>query len=182
MKSKSSLSYWRMLITICGLLVLGCEEETLLTEVSTADQGSEKSVQAAQTAEVVFRENLHFPVEFTEFFNCAGEEIHFTGDLHLNNHIVFDANGGFHGAFIANDHNFSGVGLTSGIKYHEVGATVQVFNVRGTAPEEGTFTFILNFIGQGPGNNVTIKENFHYTINANGTTTVSFDKFTQECK
>ena len=84
--------------------------------------------------------------------------------------------------FTANDHSLSGVGLTSGIKYHEVGATVQVFNVKGTGQEEGTLTFTLDFIGQGPGNNVIIKEVFHYTINANGVTTVFFDKFTQECK
>ena len=123
MKSKISLPYWRMLLTVCGLLVLGCEKETLLTKVSTTDQGLEKSIQAAQKADV-FRENVHFPVEFTEFFVCAGEEIHFTGDFHLNFHNTIDANGGFHVVFTFNDHSLSGVGLTSGIKYHEVGATV----------------------------------------------------------
>ena len=157
MKSKNSLSYCRMLITVCGLLVLGCEEETLLTKVSTTDQGLEKSIQAAQKADVS-GENFHFPVEFTDFFICAGEEIRFTGYLHLNFHTVFDAKGGFHFVFILNDHSISGVGLTSGIKYHEVGATVQVFNGRGTGQEEGTFTMTLNFIGQGPGNNLIIKE------------------------
>jgi len=80
MKSKISLSYWRMLITVCGLLVLGCEEETLLTKVSTTDQGLGKSIQAAQKADVS-GENVHFPVEFTDFFICAGEEIRFTGSF-----------------------------------------------------------------------------------------------------
>ena len=174
-----SLSYWRMLITICGLLVLGCEKETLVTEVSTTEQGFEKIVQTAQKADV-FRENFHLPVEFTAFSQCAGEELHFTGAFHLNIHTVIDAKGGFHSVFIANDHSISGIGLTSGIKYHEVGATTEVFNVSGDfAPQEGTITSTLNFIGQGPGNNAINKFHFHYTINANGITTVEFLNSTQ---
>ena len=169
-----SLSYWRMLITICGLLFLGCKKETLITEVSTTDKGSEKSVQTAQKAGV-FRENFHVPVDFTAFSECAGEELHFTGAFHLNIHTVIDAKGGFHSVFIANDHSISGIGLTSGIKYHEVGATTEVFNVSGDfAPQEGTITSTLNFIGQGPGNNAINRFHFHYTINANGITTVEF--------
>ncbi len=123
-----------MLITICGLLVLGCQKETLVTEVSTTDQGLEKSVQTAQKADV-FSENFHLPVEFTAFSQCAGEELHFTGAFHWNSHTVIDAQGGFHSVFIANDHSLSGIGLTTGIMYHEVGAFTEVFNVRGTAPQ-----------------------------------------------
>jgi hypothetical protein len=167
-----------MLITICGLLILGCEKKTLLSEASTTDQEFEKSVQKTD----VFHENFHEPVEFTEFFDCAGEEIHFSGYFHWNYHTVFNANGDFHSVFVANDHSLSGVGLTTGTKYHEVGATVEVFTFRGSAPFEYNFEITFDFIGQGPGNNVIIKEKVHLTVNANGTTTVSFDKFTQECK
>lgn len=174
----NSLSYWRMLITICGLLIVGCEKKTLLSEAWTTDQEFETSVQRAD----VFRENFHEPVEFTQFFNCAGEEIHFSGSFHWNYHTVFKDNGFFHSVFVANDHNISGVGLTTGTKYHEVGATVEVFTFRGTAPFEYNFTITFDFIGQGPGNNVIIKEKVHLTVNANGSTTVFFDKFTQECK
>ena len=170
-----SLSYWRMLITICGLLVLGCEKENLVTEVATADQGLEKSVQTAQKAGV-FRENFHVPVDFTAFSECAGEELHFTGAFHWNSHTVIDAQGGFHSVFISNDHSLSGVGLTTGVKYHEVGAFTEVFNVKGDAPQEGTITVTLNFIGQGPGNNAINTLKFHYTVNANGITTVEFEK------
>jgi len=174
----NSLSYWRMLITICGLLIVGCEKKSLLTEASTTNQEFENSVQKAD----VFFENFHEPVEFTQFFHCAGEEIHFSGSFHWNYHTVVNANGDFHSVFVANDHSLSGVGLTTGTKYHEVGATVEVFTFRGTAPFEYNFTITFDFIGQGPGNNVIIKENVHFIVNANGITTVSFDKFTQECK
>jgi hypothetical protein len=173
-----SLFSWRMLITICGLLILGCEKKTLLTEPSTTDQEFQESLQNTD----VFKENFHEPVEFTDFFNCAGEEIHFSGSFHWNYHTVLKANGDFHSVFVANDHSLSGVGLSTGTKYHEVGATVEVFSFKGGAPFEYNFAITFDFIGQGPGNNVIIKENVHLTINANGITTVSFDKFTQECK
>ena len=179
MKSKNSLSYWRMLITICGLLVLGCQEETLLTEVSTTDQGFEKSIQAAQKADV-FRENFHLPVDFTAFSQCAGEELHFTGAFHWNSVTVIDAQGGFHSVFVANDHSLVGIGLTTGIMYHEVGAFTEVFNFRGTKPGgEYTFTATLSYIGQGPANNAINRANFHFTVNANGITTVEFDNMTE---
>ena len=173
-----NLYYGRMLITICGLLILGCEKQTLVTEDSKTDlvQRSEQSTQKTE----VFRDNLHLPVEFTAFSQCAGEELHFSGEFHINIHTVIDAKGGFHSVFIANDHSISGVGLTTGIKYHEVGATTEVFNVSGDfAPQEGTGTFTLNYIGQGPGNNAINRFQFHYTINANGVTTVEFVNFTQ---
>jgi hypothetical protein len=170
-------NFMRMLVIICGLLVVGCEKETLPTEVSTTDQGFEQSIQTTQPTQV-FRENFHLPVEFTAFSQCAGEELHFTGAFHWNSVTVIDAQGGFHSVFIANDHSLIGVGLTSGIIYHEVGAFTVVFNAQGTAPQEGTITVTLNYIGQGPRNNAINRENFHYTVNANGTTTVAFDNAT----
>ena len=45
-------------------------------------------------------------------------------------------------------------------------------------------TFINNFriIGQGPGNNFLVHENFHLTINANGDVTTVHDNFSVDCK
>ena len=171
-----SLTFGRLLIIICGLLILGCEKETpVATDISEVNHSVGKPVSAVQPTEV-FRDNFHLPVEFTAFSVCAGEMLHFTGSFHWNSVLVFDAQGGYHSVFIANDHSISGVGLTTGIKYHEVGATTEVFNGKGDAPQEGTVTVTLNFIGQGPGNNAINTLKFHYTINANGVTTVEFVK------
>jgi len=174
-----SLFFGRMFITICGLLALGCEKEIQSPEASPIAQGIEKTLQATPEKAVVFRENFHLPVDFTAFSQCAGEELHFTGAFHWNSVTTIDAQGGYHVVFISNDHSLSGVGLTTGIKYHEVGATTAVFNFRGDAPQEGTVTVTLNYIGQGPGNNAINRYHFHYTINANGTTTVTFEDNTQ---
>src|SRR5262245_52758926 len=148
------LTYWRMLITICGLLVLGCEKETLPTEASINYKESKKGIQKTE----IFHENFHEPIEFTEFIDCAGEEVHFTGSLHTNVHFVLDANGGFHFGITLNDHSFGGVGLTTGTKYHEVGATVQANNGKDEATQEFTFTITFDIIGQGPGNNFIFKQ------------------------
>jgi len=167
------LTFGRMLITVCVLLVLGCQKEPLVNEVSPTTQGSERNGSAAQKA-VSFSENFHLPVDFTAFSQCAGEELHFSGYFHWNSHLTIDAQGGFHSVFIANDHDLGAVGLTTGIKYREVGATTEIFNVKGTAPQEGTVTVTLNYIGQGPNNNAINRFQFHYTINANGVITVEF--------
>ncbi|MFL5496415.1 MAG: hypothetical protein ACJ8DC_18670, partial [Gemmatimonadales bacterium] len=47
-----------------------------------------------------------------------------------------------------------------------------------------TFTFVNNFriIGQKAGNNALTHEVAHFTVNANGRLTASFDKVTVECK
>jgi hypothetical protein len=74
----------------------------------------------------------------------------------------------------------SGTGLVTGDKYQATGVTQDEFNTSFGMEE----TFINNFriIGQGPGNNFLVHENFHITINANGTVTAFHDNFTIDCK
>ena len=45
-------------------------------------------------------------------------------------------------------------------------------------------TFVNNFriIGQGPGNNFLLHEDFHITVNANGDVITSHDNFSADCK
>jgi hypothetical protein len=94
-----------------------------------------------------FHDNFDVPVDQTVFSPCAGEDILFTGAFHVEVHTTVDASGGFHSQFTNNDHNVSGVGLSSGTKYRRVGATVDSFNASGPPPLEETFTNSFNFIG-----------------------------------
>jgi hypothetical protein len=68
-------------------------------------------------------------------------------------------------------------------KYQATGVTQDYFK---GAFNNGQFnqTFVNNFriIGQGPGNNFLVHENFHLTINANGEVTATHDNFSVECK
>jgi hypothetical protein len=96
-------------------------------------------------------------------------------------HFTANANGGFSVESHFQPQGISGVGLSSGVKYQGTGVTSSRFNIKGLP---FTDTFINNFriIGQGPGNNFLLHENFHVTVNANGEMTAFVDNFRVACK
>jgi hypothetical protein len=135
---------------------------------------------AAQT----FTVSSTFPIDFLLFIPCAdggaGEYVELTGNLHDLFHITWTDSGTFRVSFVDNPQGITGTGWTTGAKYQGTGITRDNFGGRVGFEE----TFINNFkiIGQGPGNNFLIHDNFHVTVNANGTLTVFHDNFSMECK
>jgi hypothetical protein len=121
---------------------------------------------------------------FTVFVPCAdggnGEDVVFTGNLHVLLAVTLNASGGFHAKEHFQPQGLTGVGQSTGDKYQGTGVTQDTFNGK----VGSTFTFVNNFriIGQGPGNNSLLHETFHVTVNANGTTTVVHDNLTSDCK
>ena len=124
-----------------------------------------------------------FPIDLIVFVPCAnggaGEDVALSGNLHDLFHITVNGNS-LHVKTHDQPQGISGTGLVTGDKYQATGVTQDEFNTS-VGMEE---TFINNFriIGQGPGNNFLVHENFHITINANGTVTASHDNFTVDCK
>ena len=125
-------------------------------------------------------------VSLTVFVPCAadgaGEDVDLSGSLHTL--ITFTINGNnVSGFFRFQPQGISGTGETTGEKYRGTGVTQESFK---TSLQDGqaNSTFVNNFriIGQGPGNNFLVHETLHFTINANGTTTVSHDNFSVACK
>jgi len=104
--------------------------------------------------------------------NCAGEqlEVHFRQQLVV--HQTVDADGRLHIHSVINDRGTSAVGLTSGVTYHQVGATTQTVNITEPFPATVTRFNALNLISDGSGPNLLIQQLFHITINANGVETV----------
>ena len=49
-------------------------------------------------------------------------------------------------------------------------------------PFETSFVNNFKIIGPGPGNNLLIHENFHMTVNADGTVTVVIDNTSFSCR
>ena len=140
-----------------------------------------RSVSAAADT---FTVSSSFPLDIIVFVPCAnggaGEEVELSGNLHDVFHVTFTSSGTFRLSFSDNPQGITGTGLTTGAKYQGTGITRDNFGGR-VAVEE---TLINNFkiIGQGTGNNFLIHENFHVTVNANGTLTVFYDNFSVECK
>jgi hypothetical protein len=133
-------------------------------------------------AEVVT--NVSVPFFFPVIVPCAnggaGEVVLLTGDLHMLLRITADNNGGLHVKMHVQPQGVSGVGMTTGAKYQATGVAQEEFNVK--VGIEDTFVNNFRIIGQGPGNNLLVHENAHFTINANGDVTASVDNFSIDCK
>lgn len=143
------------------------------------------NIQVSQNAHATtFIDNVQVPIDISVFVPCAaggvGEIVNLSGTLHMVFHTTTDASGGFHSTSLSQPQGVSGTGLTTGDKYQGTGETQSTFN--GKVGSE--FTFVSNFkiIGQGPGNNFLVHENFHVTVNPNGEVTVFVDNFSFECK
>lgn len=135
-------------------------------------------------AEVVDNESID--INLVVFVPCAnggaGELVELNGPLHIL--TTFNINGNnVRGKSHFQPQGISGFGLDTGDKYQATGATQDHF--KGSF-DNGQFnqTFVNNFriIGQGPGNNFLVHENFHLTINANGEVTTVHDNFSVDCK
>ena len=55
-------------------------------------------------------------------------------------------------------------------------------NPPGPPPFESSFVNNFKIVGQGPGNNYLVHENFHVTVSTNGDVTALHDNLTIDCK
>ena len=130
--------------------------------------------------------NMSFPVTISVFIPCAvggaGEVATLNGNLHVLISTTVNAN------HISSDMHFqpqgiSGVGSVSGDKYQATGITR--FNFQADVagfPFNNTLVNNFKIIGQHSSNNFLVHENFHLTVNADGTVTANIDNFSTECK
>ena len=151
---------------------------------SPADTLDAPDIRAAATTT---KTNEIVPIGIAVFVPCAngglGEVVQAAGYLHINTHTTINDNR-VHVKTHSNPQGVTGVGLTTGDKYQGTGVTQDTNNFDAVDGFPFTFTFVNNFrfIGQGRGNNYTVHENFHVTVNANGETTTVVDNFKAECK
>jgi len=131
-----------------------------------------------------FTTSEKFDIGLLAFIDCAnggaGELVVFTGTLHVVNHVTINGN-----KFVLKSHfqpqGLKGVGETTGDVYKATGVTQDITR-SGTVGFTETGINNFKLIGPGPGNNLLIHDNFHVTVNGNGTVTVVHDHFTADCK
>ncbi|MDP3741593.1 MAG: hypothetical protein Q8R08_04720 [bacterium] len=132
-----------------------------------------------------FTQNVTFPIAIAAWVPCAaggaGEFVVLTGQLHSLFHVTITPGFGFKVESHANPQGVSGVGQSTGAKYQGTGVTRSGFGASGL-PFHATYINNFRLIGQGKAPNLTIHENFHVTVNANGQITAYIDNFTFECK
>jgi hypothetical protein len=168
-----------LVLVLLGGLV-GCGSAP--TDNSSAESLAPGSALPARAA--TFTVSQFFQVDIPVFVDCAnggaGELVTLSGVLHDLFHVTINGN-----KFVLKFHDqpqgISGVGEISGDVYHATGVTQETTT---TGVIGVTDNFINNFkiIGPQPGNNILIHENFHVTVNANGTLTTFVDNFSAECK
>ena len=139
-------------------------------------------VQANAAVQVNNRTDINISVFIPCAAGGAGEVVDLSGPLHTLFSFTVNANSAS-GYFHFQPQGITGTGETTGLKYQATGITEQSFS---GSLQNGqlALTFVNNFniIGQGPGNNFLVHETLHFTINADGTLTVSFDNLTVDCK
>jgi hypothetical protein len=119
---------------------------------------------------------------YVGFGECTQEAILFTLREQLVLHETVDAAGGFHSVFVLNDKGTTGVGLTSGMRYHQTGATVESIHATEPDPFVDSFLFLLNLVAQGPAPDLRLHLNAHITVNANGELTALVENVRIECR
>ncbi len=127
---------------------------------------------------------IHFDA-LNEFVPCAnngaGEDVVFEGDIHVLITSTVDSGGAARFRVHSQPQGLAGVGQYTGDKYQASGVT-QETEVFGQSGAEATFVNNFHLIGQGPGNNFTVHQLTHVTVNASGEITASTDHFTTSCK
>jgi hypothetical protein len=142
------------------------------------------SVAAVAQAEVI--QNVSVPVALSVLVPCAnggaGEIVDFSGVLHIVASFTINGNN-ISGKTHFQPQGLKGIGQITGDSYNAVGVTQE--SIKGSL-QNGQFndTYVNNFrlIGQGKGNNFSVHENAHITINANGDVTAFIDNFGADCK
>lgn len=164
-----------MATTAFAMSSIGCQHDA-----TAPTSGDGPSFSAESTTE-----NTQRLLEATKFVPCAngglGEDVALSGSFHTMSHVTLDGSGGVHVRVVHNPQGISGTGLTTGAKYVGVGASPQDgFNVK--VGEERTSVTNMRIIGQGPGNNLLIHTDFHFTVLANGVVTSFHDNVRITCK
>lgn len=166
------------LIAAATAFLVACDTSSMPVEPTLVGN---PAVQAAVSETT----NEQIDVSILAFVPCAnggaGEFIIVSGPLHILTHVTISNSGNIHVKQHFQPQGLSGEGLTTGDKYQGTGVTQEQFNLNGPLPITDTFINNFRMIGQGPGNNFMVHENFHVTVNANGTVTSVHDNFSVTC-
>ena len=175
-------------LTLLALTLVGCEQPptavapartpAFLTAADTGGGGGGGGGNGGGNS-------ISIPIDLIVFVPCAaggsGEVIEVSGPLHVVQNLTISASGNVSDYFHFQPQGISGTGFTTGAKYQGTGITQFKDQFNGlpfSSSTENTF----NMIGQGPGNNFKVHENFHFTVNANGVLTAFLDNFSVTCK
>jgi hypothetical protein len=123
-------------------------------------------------------------VPFTSgLFNpCNGDQVTFSGTLHVTNTMTTDTNGGTHLKTHINYQNVTGTGTPSGITYNVRTVSNEVSNDADGPQSNATVISTVKLTAQGPALDFYLRTVIHVTVNANGETTSTVQETFIECR
>lgn len=122
-------------------------------------------------------QHLVKPFDFT-FQGCSGDDVHAFGTVDVVVQATTNGNGST--LIIHDTPHLTAVGVVSGLTYQAHGPSTLIENVH--KGSNTTFTNIVRLVSQGSAPNLQFVEVFHFTVNANGDVSVSFDDFKGGCR
>lgn len=134
----------------------------------------------AQASTTTTNENIAFT---NSLFNpCNGDQVTFSGTMHVVNTMTTDGGGGTHLKTHINYQDVTGTGTPSGISYNVRTVSNEVINDNDGPQSEATVISTVKLIAQGPSLNFFLRTVIHVTINANGETTSTVQEVGFECR
>lgn len=143
----------------------------------TAFAGADAFGQATTTTTsetIPFTSNLFNP--------CNGDQVTFSGNLHVTNSMTFDASGGTHLKTHINYQNVTGTGIPSGLTYNVRTVINEVVNDSDGPQSTATVISTVKLIARGPALDFFLRTVLHVTVNANGETTSTVNEVSIECR
>jgi hypothetical protein len=147
----------------------------LFTALAGAGNGAFGQATTTTTSETV-------PFTSSVFNPCNGDQVTFSGHLHVVNTMTTNASGGTHLKTHINYQGVTGTGVPSGINYQVRTVTNEVVNDNDGPQSTATVISTVGLIAQGPALNFFLRTVLHITINANGQTTSEVQEVSFECR
>lgn len=142
-----------------------------------AGAGTEAFGQATTTTT-----NEDIPFTSSAFNPCNGDQVTFSGTMHVVNTMTTDADGGTHLKTHSNYQDVTGTGTPSGVTYQVRTVSNEVVNDNDGPQSTATVISTMKLIAHGPTLNYFLRTVLHVTVNANGQTTSEFQEVGFECR
>lgn len=164
-------------LSVVSLVALACADAPTATR-ALLPNGPSLAATTTTTNEFI-------PVAIGVFIPCAnggaGENVVLTGELHILSHVTISNSGNVSLKIHFQPQGISGDGQVTGDKYQGTGVTQEHVNINNPLPFVDTFVNNFRMIGQGPGNNFSVHQNVHVTVNANGDVTSTVNNNNVSC-
>jgi hypothetical protein len=162
-------------VLACTALLVACQSSDAPTAPAAAGLAPE--------AEVIHTRQRIRIVEDAVIENpCSGEDIAFHFDQLMVAHDLEIVGKAVHFQLTQHDRGSTGVGLTTGARYRQVGVQHSTAKFSTKINTVQTFTLTGGVIGEGNAADFHAHETFHLTVTADGTVRVEFDRFRFVCR